>query len=131
MSLTLTLPDHTEEQLRELAQQQGVSAERYAAQLLESFAQRRELQEASESQLLQHLGLGFSEHEWERYHHLVELRRETRLAASEHQELLALSGRLEKANAKRMGVLAELAKRRQLPLETLMREVGITQPNLL
>ncbi len=131
MSLTLTLPHHTEAQLRELAQQQGVSAEDYAAQLLESFAQRRELQEVSESQLLQWLGLGFSEREWERYRQLVELRREASLDAAEHRELLSLSERLEQANAKRMGVLAELAKRRQVPLETLMQEVGVTQPNFL
>ena len=131
MSLTLTLPHHAEAQLRELAQQQGVSAEDYAAQLLESFAQRRELQEASESQLLQRLGFGFTEREWERYRQLVELRREANLDAAEQRELLSLSEQLEQANAKRMGVLAELAKRRQAPLETLMQEVGITQPNLL
>lgn len=131
MSLTLTLPNHTEVQLRELAQQQGLSAETFAAQLLESFAQRRELQEASESQLLQQLSLGFSDHEWGRYHHLVRLRRDERLSAAEHQELLGLSDRLERANAKRMSVLVELAKRRQVPLEQLRREVGITQPNLV
>ena len=95
MSLTLTLPHYTEAQLRELAQQQGVSAEDYAAQLLESFAQRRELQEASESQLLQRLGLGFTEHEWERYRQLVELRREVNLDAAEQRELLSLSEQLK------------------------------------
>lgn len=131
MSLTLTLRNQTEAQLRELARQQGVSMEIYAAQLLESFAQRRELEEASESELLQRLGLGFSEEEWTRYHELVELRQRERLNVAEQKELLRLSERLEQANAKRMGVLVTLAKRRGVTLETLMREVGITQPGLL
>lgn len=131
MSLTLTLPHHTETQLRELAQQQGVSAEIYAAQLLESFAQQQDLREASEAQLLRQLGLGFSELEWQRYYDLVELRRNGRLDDAAHQELVSLSNRLEQANAKRMGVLAELAKRREVPLEQLMLEVGIAQPTYL
>ena len=131
MSLTLTLPDRTEAQLREEARRRGVSAEAYAAQLLESFARRRELQEASESELYGRLGLGFSEREWERYYGLIELRRQERLSAAEREELLALNSRLEGANAKRMGALVELAKRRGVPLDQLMREVGITQPDVL
>jgi len=131
MSLTLTLPNHTEAQLRELAQQQGVSTETYAAQLLESFARQQDLRVATETQLLQQLSLGFSEREWQRYRHLVGLRQDGHLSEAEHQELLSLSDRLEQANAKRMGVLAELAERRQVPVEQLMHEVGITQPDLL
>lgn len=131
MSLTLTLPNHTEAQLRELAQQRGVSTETYAAQLLESFARQQDLRVATETQLLQQLSLGFSEREWQRYRHLVGLRQDGHLSEAEHQELLSLSDRLEQANAKRMGVLAELAKRRQVPVEQLMHEVGITQPTLL
>ena len=131
MSLTLILPDRTEAQLREEAQRRGVSAEVYAAQLLESFARRRELQEASEGELYERLSLGFSEREWERYYGLVELRRQERLSAAERKELLALNSRLEGANAKRMGALVELAKRRGVPLDQLMREVGITQPDVL
>ena len=131
MSLTLILPDRTEAQLREEARRRGVSAEAYAAQLLESFAKSRELQEASESELYGRLGLGFAEEEWKRYYDLVELRQQESLSAAEHQELLALNSRLEGANAKRMGALVELAKRRGTPLERLMREVGITQPDIL
>ena len=131
MSLTLTLADHTEAQLRDLAQQQGVSTETYAAQLLESFATQQDLRAATETQLLQQLSLGFSESDWERYRHLVGQRQGERLGDAEHQELLALSDRLEQANARRMGVLAELAKRRQVTVEQLMHEVGITQPDLL
>lgn len=130
MSLTLTLPDHTEAQLRELAQQQGVSTETYAAGLLELFATQQDLRAATETQLLQQLSLGFSERDWGRYRHLVGLRQDGHLGDAEHQELLSLSDRLEGANAKRMGVLAELAKRRRVPVEQLMHEVGVTHPNL-
>ncbi len=128
MSLTLTLPYHTEAQLRELAQQQGVSTETYVAQLLESFTRQQDLREATETQLLQQLDLGFSEREWGRYHHLVGLRQDGRLGEAEHQELLALSSRLEHANVRRMGVLAELAKRRQIPVEQLVHEVASRNP---
>lgn len=131
MSLTLSLQNHTEAQLRELARQQGVSMETYAAQLLESFAQQRELEEASENQLLQRLNLGFSESEWERYYELVALRQQGRLSAAEREALLVLSRRLEGANAKRMSVLVELAKRRGVSLERVMQEVGIAQANVL
>lgn len=131
MSLTLSLHNQTEAQLRELARRQGVSMETYAAQLLESFAQQRELEEASESQLLQRLGLGFSEKEWARYHELVELRQHERLNAAEQRELAGLNEQLERANAERMGVLVTLAKRRGVSLGTLMREVGVAQPGLL
>ena len=131
MSLSLELPNHTEAQLRALARQRGVSAEAYAAQLLESSVRQRELAEASEAQLLQRLGLGFSEQEWERYHRLVESRQEERLNAEEQRKLLALRERLEAANAARMGVLVELAKRRGVGLEQVMREVGIVQPGIL
>ena len=131
MSLTLTLPDRTETQLREEAQRRGVSAETYAAQLLESFALGRELQEASESDLYGRLGLGFSEEEWKRYYDLVGLRQKESLSDPEHRELLVLNGRLEQANAKRMGALAELAKRRGVTLDQLMREVGVTPPDIL
>lgn len=126
--MNLALPNGTEAQLRDLAQQQGVSTETYITRLLEAHAQQRDLATASETQLLQLLSLGFNEAQWERYETLKKRRREETLGSAEQAELIALSDRLEEANAKRMAALAELSKRRGTPLRSLMTELGLVQP---
>ena len=128
--IRLALPEATEEQLHDLAQQQGVSTETYVTQLLETHAQQRDLKRSTESQLLQQVGLGFSEVQWQRYEALVELRREERLGDAEQTELIALSNQLEAANAKRMAVLAELSKRREVTLGQLMNDLGLAKPTV-
>lgn len=131
MSLTLTLSQHTEAHLRELAKQQGVSAEQYVAQLVEALADRQALTEASEQQLLERLSLGFSEDEWQRYYQLIQLRQEEKLTEVQHRELIDLQDHLEHANNQRLAALIELSKRRHVPLEQLMNELGITKPDVL
>jgi len=131
VSLTLTLSQHAEAHLRELAKQQGVSAEQYVAQLVEALADRQALTEASEQQLLQRLSLGFSENEWQRYYQLIHLRQEEALTEEQRRELVHLHDYLEHANNQRLAALIELSKRRNVPLEQLMNELGITKPDVL
>lgn len=131
MSLMLTLSQHAEAHLRELAKQQGVSTEQYVAQLVEAFADRQALTEASEKQLLGRLSLGFSKNEWQRYYQLIHLRQEENLTEAQHHELVTLYDRLEHANNQRLATLIGLSKRRDVPLEQLMNELGITKPDVL
>jgi hypothetical protein len=48
------------------------------------------------------------------------------LTPDEQTELIALSDRLEEANARRIGYLAELARVRHTTLEAVMSELGLT-----
>jgi len=125
---------HTCENLpsnRELAKQQGVSADQYVVQLVEALADRQALTETSDKQLLARLSLGFSEDEWGRYYQLIQLRQEEKLTEAQHHELVSLHDRLEHANNQRLAALIELSKRRNMPLEQLMDELGISIPDVL
>ena len=126
MSLTVTLADHMERQLQALAEQQGMSTENFVTHVLEKVAQEQDLAKASEALLLQQLDLGFTEAQWRDYHTLIALRNEERLTDKQHERLIAFTNQLENANAQRMAVLAELAKRRQQPIRTVMEDLGIT-----
>lgn len=125
MSLIVNLEGKTELQLQALAQQKGLTTETFVVQVLENVAKRQDLANASEADLLQQLGLGFSEAQWRSYHELIALREKAQLSREQHQSLVSLSDRLERANASRMSILAELAKRRQQPLEDVMKDLNI------
>ena len=130
MSFTVTLEDHMERQLQALAKQQGMTTESFVAHVLESVTKQRDLTKASETELLQQLDLGFTEVQWRDYHELVTLRNEESLTDKQQEQLIAFTNHLEEANAKRVAVLAELAKRRQQPLEKVMEDLGITNPSI-
>jgi hypothetical protein len=83
----------------------------------------------TETVLLQQIELGLSQETWQRYHELIDKRRAEALSRAEQQELISLSDRLEIANARRMGYLAELARLRRIPLPSLMDELGIQAPS--
>jgi hypothetical protein len=76
--------------------------------------------------LLSKINLGLSSTEWERYHTLVAQRQAETLTPDEQTELIALSDRLEEANAQRIGYLAELARVRHTTLDAVMSELGLT-----
>ncbi len=79
----------------------------------------------AEAELLQKINLGLSEQQWQRYRELIAKRRAETLAAEEQKELVTLSDQIEQANARRMENLIELAKLRQVSLESQMSELGI------
>ena len=130
MSFTVDLEDQLERQLRELAARQGVTPERLAARVLAGAVGQKDWSEATEAELLNHLGLGLSETEWRRYHSLISLREQEALIDEQQAALTTLSDRLERANAERVAVLAELAKRRGMTLPQVMDELGIYPPDV-
>lgn len=82
----------------------------------------------SESEMLQQINQGFSAQTWQRYHELIARRQAEILTSEEHAELISLSDQIEKANARRLGYLIELAQLRQVTLETVMEQLGIQAP---
>jgi hypothetical protein len=132
MTLTIELTPDIEKQLRSEAAKMGIDASRYIVNTLEERLRQSRAESShlsrEESELLQKINLGIAEEKWRRYRDLVAKRRAETLDVNEQTELIALSDQIEQANARRIEYLAELATRRKTPLETLMRELGITAP---
>jgi hypothetical protein len=82
----------------------------------------------AEADLLQKINQGLPPEVWERYHQLVAKRRAETLTPSEHTELIRLSDQIELANARRLEHLVELARLRQISLDTLMDQLVIKAP---
>lgn len=132
MTITIEIAPDLEQQLRQEAVRVGLAPDAYIIQAVqERLAQtshrhpvpRLSLEEAH---LLSHINLGLSSTEWERYHTLVARRQAETLTPDEQTELIALSDRLEEANAQRIGYLAELARVRHTTLDAVMSELGLT-----
>ena len=65
-----------------------------------------------------------SPEEWDRYLILLAKRDAEQLDAQEHAELVALSDKIEEANARRMQSVAELARLRKTTIPALMETLG-------
>ncbi len=65
----------------------------------------------------------------ERYHELIENRRDATLTPDEYAELLALTDEVETFDANRVEYLAALASIRNIPLKVLMDELEIHPPD--
>ncbi len=81
-----------------------------------------------EAELLQQINQGLPPDVQQRYDELTAKRRAETLTPEEHQELLALVGRIEQADAERVRALTELAQLRNVSVTTLMAELGIRRP---
>jgi hypothetical protein len=74
---------------------------------------------------IEQLGRELTAQLWHRYHDLVAKRDQESLMPDgpEHQELIKMTDALEEWNARRMGLLFELAKLRKTSIDEVMREV--------
>jgi hypothetical protein len=127
MTLTLDLATDLEHQLHREARRKGLDAKGFVLRLLQDYLapENSSSAERSENELLEEINRGFPAQHWQRYRELrVKLRAET-LTEKEHAELLAMIQVREEANVHRVERLAELAERRQVPLKTLMDQMGI------
>lgn len=133
MALMLELPKEMEEQLRREAKKAGLEPQAYIVDAIKAYLQREQQQKLqlsqTETELLQQIGLGLTQESWKQYYELVDKRRAGILTDAEQKELISLSDQLERANARRMGYLVELARLRQISLEALMEELGIKSPS--
>lgn len=133
MTLTIELPPHVETRLRDEAARDGLDTGAFVLNLLEKSVEltRREPQHLSqmEAELLQSINEGLPPEKWQRYQELVAKRRAKSLTAEEHRELIELSDSIEETNARRIGHLVELAQLRNISLESLMQNLGISPPS--
>jgi len=81
-----------------------------------------------ETQLLMKINQGLPPDVQRRYDELSVKRRAETITLAEHQELLELIDQIEKSDAERIRLLAELARMRQTSLSALMEELGIRTP---
>jgi len=132
MTLTIDLKPELEAQLREEAAKTGLDASAFVVRALEERLQRRSPQplvpshlSSEESALLEKINQGLPEEIWQEYDHLIASRRAETLTPEEHARLIALSDRIEEVHEERMAHVAELARRRHVPLKTLMGQLGI------
>lgn len=80
---------------------------------------------ARESELLQKINLSLPAEIWQRYAELKEKRQNETLLPEEHTELIAITDRIEEANAQRMPYLIALAQLRQVTLETIIGQLEL------
>jgi hypothetical protein len=132
MTIPVELPAEFESTLREEARKADLDPGAYVVRALCEHLRKRQKLPPSvprpEAELLEKVNLGFSQEEWQRYHALIGKRWAETLTEEDQRELIGLSDRLEKANARRMEALAELASRRGVSFETLMKDLGIESP---
>jgi hypothetical protein len=133
MLITLEIAPELEQQLRQEAARAGLAPDAYILQAVQERLMQMSHRHPStprlspeEARLLAKINLGLSPAEWERYHTLAARRKAETLTPDEQTELIALSDRLEEANARRIGYLAELAQVRHTTLEAVMHALGLT-----
>ncbi|WP_395091871.1 hypothetical protein, partial [Armatimonas sp.] len=68
---------------------------------------------------------GFTEAFWQTYRSLLQKRAAETLTPEEQQQLIALSDEIEERDGQRLVYLAELARRRSVPVRTLMQQLGL------
>ena len=81
-----------------------------------------------EAELLQEINEGLPLELQQRFDQLTVKRRAETLTEVEYQELLSLSEQIELSDARRVECLAELAQLRNIPIRTLMSQLGIRPP---
>jgi hemerythrin-like domain-containing protein len=120
----------TNEVLSSLAELQSDELETFVEKVL-SLKARRKASHLSldETSLLQKINTGLSSRDYKRLEQLdTKLRGET-LTTTEHEALMTLLERLEQQDAERMSAVVELAALRDVPLDTMMKQLGFP-PNL-
>ncbi len=128
--ITLQLPSELEQQLLVAATAQGISPDLYILNTLQERLQSPTPK--TEAQLIQQINIGLSPPDWQQYHTLIAKRQAEILTQIEHQQLIAISDRLEKLNVQRIQALIQLANLRQQSLPELMQSLGISaNPEIL
>lgn len=128
-TMQITSQVSTDELLHSVASLPAAELEQFVARVL---ALRARLKAPSipeqEAKLLGRINAGLSATQQQRFATLDHKRQEETLTDREHQELLALTDQMEQQNVERMQSLSKLALLRQVPLTTLMRNLGIRTP---
>jgi hypothetical protein len=132
ITLTIELPTEIESRLRDEAARQGIDIADFVARMVkanlgESSNGAKHLSH-EETELLERINSAFSPETVQRCRELVARRQAEILTPAEHQELIQLSDGIELANAARVGDVIELARLRGVPVDTLVRQLGVPLP---
>ncbi len=128
MTVTIDITPELESQLRDEAAKRGLDAKGYIVHTLEEhLRQTRSVRHLTkgEADLLRKINQGLPQKTWHRYNQLIQKRRLETLSSEEHAALIKISDQIEQVNAQRVEYLAQLAGIRRIPLEQLMRTLGI------
>lgn len=129
MSITVQVTKDVEEKLRKNAARQGKALDRYVSEILEQVSNYERPTNSSisaqEADLLQRINLAISSETWAEYRRLVARRDREEITPEELDTLIAITDKIEIANAERIRHLAELAKLRGVSLSEIMHELGI------
>ena len=134
MALTVEITPELESQVREQAKQRGLAADEYIVNVLQEHLRHTQqplpphLPEA-EARLIEQINEGFPPELWRRYTELVTKRRAETLTGDEQAELISLSDQIEELSARRLELLADLARLRQTSLAEVMQQLGISTPH--
>lgn len=124
MSITISIKADLEQRIKQQAALEGLDVDAYLAKIIERQFQVPRL-DKTEAALLAAINLGINDEIWERYEILKEKRDAETLTPEEHLELISISDQIEVANVERIKNLIKLAQYRNIPLRTLMQELGI------
>lgn len=114
------------ELLQAAAELNSVELEKFVAEAIALRAKRQsENLSVPESELLLKINQGIPAKTQKRFDELVAKRRDETLAPEEYRELLRLTDKIEKADAKRIELLAELARVRGKTFDEIVTELGI------
>lgn len=126
MSIQIDLSEQLEQRLQEEAAKVGVHPEDFVIATLARFLQiEPNVAAATEDELLEFIGGGLSEGDWNHYYELVQKREQELISDEELHDLMRLTDRIEHLNAARVKCLVELASRRGISLDALMQQLGI------
>lgn len=129
MSITVQVTKDVEENLRKNAARQGKALDRYVSEILEQVSNYEQPTNCSisaqEADLLQRINLAIPSETWAEYRRLVARRDREEITPEELDMLIAITDKIEIANAERIRHLAELAQLRGISLPELMHELGI------
>jgi hypothetical protein len=130
MHFTVELPYDLESQLREQAAKKGKALNQYITGLIkEKINSPKPVSStltADETRLFTIINQGFSDDFWAKLNDLNQKRQQFTLLESERQELITLTEALESAHLDRMKALIELSAIRQVDLDVLMHQLGLT-----
>lgn len=118
--MSIALQPETEARLLAAARARGKTPDEVVASLLAALPA-----ELGENELLREINQGFSEDFWSRYKALIARRQAETLTPNEQAELIDLSDQVEERTARRAQALVELAGRRGVTLDALVRQMGI------
>ena len=121
----------TDKLLEEVKQLSPPDLEHFVSEVVRIQAQRKapSLTEA-ETDLFLKINNGMPPETQRRYWELISKRDEESLTPEEYEELLQLTGITEKHQAERLEALIKLSQLRNMSLDELMTELGITPPGV-